>query len=589
MLDIGIWDLRFDTVDPHSLSLTLTLLLVFTAALGGGIVAKIFKLPFLLGYIIAGVAIGNIFRQGIDVPILSFISDAGITLLLFTLGVEFSFHRLKKIVPIVTWPVTVQILLVFVFFFVFLSFVGFPTIATLFIASAISLSSTAIIVKFLGERGELETIPGELTTGWLIVQDLWVIPFMLLLPILSLLSSMQSVSLGSIATSVTMSLLKIIVIVIAGLLLGKHGIPRLLDKIASLKSREIFLVATIGIVFLSAIAFYALGLSAPVGAFVAGLLIAETSQNHAIFAEVRPLRDIFVVIFFVTLGMTIPFSYVLTHIPLLIGLSLCVLVVKWIVVFGLVRMRGYHRKTAFLTGLFLIPMSEFGFILAKEGVSVRALSSEHYVFIISLTFFTLLLSTLITSNSQRLYYWFHAHIVKRLPKIFPILPEEHVITEDTPLRDHIVICGYGRVGKYIGRALEMAQIPYVVVDYNHSTVALLREKGVKVIYGDPADKDVLDFAEVDFAKVLVIAIPDRHTQELIISHAHTLSRKIKIICRTHFEEDQNYLKSLGVNTIVQPEFEAALSIVTRLLSEFGVSEEDINGKVSRLKIEHGLG
>lgn len=589
MLDIEIWDLRFENVDPHSLSLTLTLLLVFSAALGGGIVAKIFKLPFLLGYIIAGVLIGNVFRQGIDVPILSFISDAGITLLLFTIGVEFSFHRLKKIVPIVAWPVTVQILLVFVFFFVFLTFIGFPTLATLFIASAISLSSTAIIVKFLGERGELETIPGELATGWLVVQDFSIIPFMLLLPTLSLLSTMQSVSAVSIATSIAISVLKAVGIVLAVILLGKHGVPKLLDKIASFKSRELFLVATIGIVFLSAIVFYALGLSAAVGAFVAGLLIAETSQNHAIFAEVRPLRDIFVVIFFVTLGMTIPISYVVTHIPLLIFLSLCVLLVKWIVVFGLVRMRGYHRKTAFLTGLFLIPMSEFGFILAKEGVNIGALTSQHYVFIISLTFFTLLLSTVTTSNSHALYYWFHAHVVKRLPKIFPILPEEHVAVQEAPLRDHVVICGYGRVGKYIGRALEMAQIPYVVVDYNHSTVALLRQKGVKVIYGDPADKDVLDFAEVDFAKALVIAIPDRHTQELVISHAHTLSRKIKIICRTHFEEDQNYLKSLGVNTIVQPEFEAALSIVTRLLAEFGVSEEDVSGKISRLKIEHGLG
>ena len=135
----------------------------------------------------------------------------------------------------------------------------------------------------------------------------------------------------------------------------------------------------------------------------------------------------------------------------------------------------------------------------------------------------------------------------------------------------------------------MAEIPYVVVDYNHATIRELRERGVPVVFGDPGDKDVLDFAQVDLARAMVIAIPDRHTQEMIIGNAQTLNRRIKIICRTHHEEDQKWLKSLGVQLIVQPEFEAALSVIHKLLSELGVSPEDIAGKVSRLKIEHGLG
>ncbi len=161
--------------------------------------------------------------------------------------------------------------------------------------------------------------------------------------------------------------------------------------------------------------------------------------------------------------------------------------------------------------------------------------------------------------------------------------------EELPYRDHIVLCGYGRVGKYIGRALEMAEIPFVVVDYNNATIAALKIKGIPVVYGDPADKGVLDWAQVDYAKAIIIAIPDRHTQELVIAHAQTLNRRIKIICRTHHEEDQKYLKSLGVDAVIQPEFEAALSIVERLLPSFGVADADVAGKISRLKIEHGVG
>jgi len=153
----------------------------------------------------------------------------------------------------------------------------------------------------------------------------------------------------------------------------------------------------------------------------------------------------------------------------------------------------------------------------------------------------------------------------------------------------VVICGYGRVGKYIGRALAMAGIPFIVIDYNHTTVHTLREKGIRTVYGDPSDIEVLDYAQVDKARVVIIAIPDRHTQEMVVANALTLSKTVRIICRTHHEEDQARLKAMGVHMIVQPEFEASLAIVTKILAQFGIQEDEITGKISRLKIEHGLG
>lgn len=576
-------------MDPHSITTITTLLLVFGSAIVGGIIAKRFRLPALIGYIGSGVVFGNALTSGIDETLLTRIADAGVTLLLFTLGVEFSFYRLKNALGAVAWAAIAQILISLLVFVLFFLWLGFGFLPALYVAVAASLSSTAIVVKVLSERGELETVPGELTTAWLVVQDLAVVPLMIMLPALVSAQAAGAISLTSVLWTISISLLKSMLVLGVIWYLGRRGIPRLLNLVASFDSREIFLLSTIGIVFLAAVSSYAFGLSAAIGAFIAGLLISETSQNHAIFSEIRPLRDLFAVVFFVTLGMVLPLSDIAGSIGLLLLVSALVMVVKWFLVFGLTRYLGNHRKTAFIAAIALTQMSEFGFIIAREGVEHGALGRERYVFLVALTFVTMLAGTMSLSHVHNLYYWFYKTLGRFLPKLFTTKHELSPNREELAFRDHIVICGYGRVGKYIGRALEMAEVPYVVVDYNHATVQDLKKHGVSVIYGDPADKDVLDYAQVDLARAMVIAIPDRHTQEMIIGNAQTLNRRIRIICRTHHEEDQKWLKSLGVTSIVQPEFEAALSVINKLLTDLGVSAEDIAGKVSRLKIEHGLG
>jgi monovalent cation:H+ antiporter-2, CPA2 family len=576
-------------MDAHSISLITTLFLVFLSAVVGGIIAKSLKQPPLLGYIASGVVFGNLLASTIDHSFLQQIADTGVTLLLFTIGLEFSFHRLKKVLGAVTWPAVAQILItIFLSLIVFLG-LGFGFLPALYIAVAAGLSSTAIVVKVLSEKGELETVPGELATGWLVIQDLSVIPLMIVLPTLGMVQAAGTVTLMPLMSALGSSLFKSGVALLIIIYLGRKGIPKLLNLAAGINNREIFLLCTIGIVFLSAIITFALGLSAALGAFIAGLLISETSMNHAIFAEIRPLRDLFAVVFFVSLGMVLPFGEVVHILPLLLGVAAFIMLVKWFLVFGLTRYLGNHRKTAFLVALAIMQMSEFGFIIAREGVGSGVLNADIYMFLVALTFITMFIGTSLFSQGSTVYYWFYRTLGKLLPRIFSTKQEISPNVGELPITNHIVICGYGRVGKYIGRALDMAKIPYLVVDYNQSTVSQLRAKGISVVYGDPADKDVLDYAQVDYAKAVIIAIPDRHTQEMIISNAQTLNRHIRIICRTHHEEDQSYLKSLGVQTVVQPEFEAALSVINKLLPDFGISSDELAGKITRLKIEHGLG
>lgn len=571
-----------------SLPILLSLIIVIFSAFIGGLVAKKLRQPMILGYITSGIIVGNILAKYLNHDFIQMLADAGVTLLLFTLGVEFSFKRLKIIFKSVFWVSIIQVLICLGIYLVLICLYGIGFNTALFFAAAGTLSSTAVIVKILSERGELDTIPGEIATGWSVVQDLLVIPMMLVIPAIVNVTTKSDVNLAAATGVIVFSIIKSAIFLTIIFFLGRFAIPKILNAVANLGNRELFVIASVGIVFLASLSTFAIGLSAPLGAFIAGLLISDTSQNHAVFSEIRPLRDVFAVVFFTSLGLMLPLTQLTNSVGLILFLIAIIFIVKWLVVMFLARASGYHRKTAFLISLYFLPMSEFGFILAQVGLAIGALNPQSYTILVAVTFISILLSAPLISQSHQIYYYLNSKFGKKIPKIFDYKLESRNI-EGYPIKDHVVICGYGRVGKYIGRAFEMARIPFLVVDYNQSSIKKLKDKGIIAIYGDPADIDVLDYAQVDLAKSVIIAIPDRHTQELVIANSLTLNKKIKIFCRTHFEEDQPILKSLGVQTIIQPEFEAALSIINRILGDFGISPEDISGKISRLKIEHGLG
>ncbi len=561
--------------------------MVFIAAIIGGMVAAKFRMPSVIGYIAAGVVLGNLAVRYMDVHFIETIGEVGVTLLLFTLGLEFSFHRLRKVLPPLIAPALLQVVVTTLVILPSLLLIGLPYYLSVLIAIAGALSSTAVVIRVLTERGELESVPGEVMTGWLVVQDLMVIPIMVFLPTVVSLAG-QSLSVSAILGLVLRDIGISVAVIGVAILLGRIIVPRVLSWIAALNSREVLLTTVVGLVFALAVGFSSFGLSAALGAFIAGLIIAETSEHHEVFSEIRPLRDVFAIIFFVSLGLSLPIGDVIASLPVVGVVLLLLMFVKVPFTYGICRFLGYHQKTAFLVGVGLFQMSEFGFILGKLGLNLGIIDMHMYANIVAVTFASIIVGAPFLSGGHRLYYRFKHAIFRFLPKVFrdnqTALP-----SDELPYQGHVVVCGYGRVGKYVGRALSMAGIQYLVVDYNHATVRELSKKGIPALFGDPADRDVLDKAQVDKAKAVVIAIPDRHTQELIIGNSLTLNRGAAIYCRSHHEEDQKDLKTLGVTAIIQPEFEAALSIVHKVLSSYGSDQSDIAGKISRLKIEHGLG
>ncbi|MFH0863926.1 MAG: cation:proton antiporter [Candidatus Gottesmanbacteria bacterium] len=569
-------------------SFTRDLILVLGTAFLGGFIAKKLRQPLLTGYILGGVIVGAIVSRFFQ-PSENLVSlaEIGVVFLMFTLGLEFSWSKFKHISRNIVLATISQILFIIIFCCLIFPRFGFDFYTSLFLGCCLSLSSTAVVVKILSDRGELETLSGEISLGWLLLQDLAVLPMIIILPVLS--TDFISTKILLSLTTFIQAVVKAIILLVIIFFLGKRLVPIVTDKILKTHSRELLLLWVVAFCLIMSFTMASLGFSFAMGAFLAGFLISEVGISASVFAEMRPLRDIFAVIFFVTLGFLVNPLFLLNHSITIILISLLIILLKFFIVFVLILYLGYHTKTAFLTGFSITSVGEFAFVLAQMGLSKGIISTDVNLIIISVTLFTLVVSPWMISIAPIAYRKLKSASLnwQTLAKFFNKF-DKQPIKEELPFENHVVICGFGRVGKYIGRALEMAKINFVVVDYNHQIIKQLQDKGLNVVYGDPAEIDVLDYAQVDKARAIIIAIPDRQTQEMVITNAQSLRPGIKIICRSHHEEDHAKLKALQVDTIIQPEFEAALSIVNKILHEYGLYSEEIDGKIKRLKIEHGM-
>ncbi len=569
-----------------NLSLIWTIAIVSGLAFLGGFLAKKLKQSTIIGYLLAGILLGSWLISRLQATqILVGLAEIGIAFLMFTIGLELSFKRLYRVRDVVLWGAILEILGVIVLGVLFLQVFGFDFYSSLFMAAAFSLSSTAVVVKILSEKGELDTLHGEIMLGWLLIQDLAVLPMVIILPAVA---GVGDGGWGELIFSVAKAAVFLVVVI----LLGRKILPFVIGKVADLKSRELLLLAVVAVCLFLALISASLGLSIALGAFLAGIIISETSERHAVFSQIRPLRDIFSILFFVSLGMFLTPKFLMVNLLQILGLSLGVMVFKFLIILILIFYLGYHAKTAILVSLGLVQVGEFAFVLASLGMSQGLIDSQIYSLILSVAVLSLLATPGLILFAPKLYLSLRKISQKRFPKIYNRLFtrydsfKPHAAGLD--LENHVIICGHGRVGSWIARALRMIGVPFVVIDYDHQVINQLKEKDIPVLYGDPADIDVLDYAQVEKAKVVVIAIPDRATQEMVVANCQTLNPKVKIITRIHYEGDQSRLKSLGVTSIIQPEFEAALSIIHRALQFFGVAQEEVANKIKRIKIEHGV-
>ena len=566
-----------------------SLVFILLAAFTGGFIARSLKLPTLVGYLVSGMIIGSFASKLEIASVTKNIAEIGVVLLLFTIGLEFSMAKLKEFGEVIIFGSLIQILLTIGISMLLFPLLGFNFYEALFLGATFSLSSTAVSLKILSDKGELETVHGEISSGWLFMHDLYTLPLLIILLTVGMLVKGEESGFSSLfllAKSLLFAFVSFTVIIY----LGKRIVPYFIEKIADCRSRELVLIAAVFFCFSVSYLFEFFGLSYALGAFVSGMILSSSSSHHGIFAEVRPLRDLFGTIFFVSLGFVISPVFLFTILPKIIILVIIIISVKFIVSFLLIILMGFHSKVATLVSLSLISIGEFAFILGILGVSLQIISPEIQMIILSSSFVTLTLSVPIISYSDKFYYQINYFIKKRIPILASWFSSFDKIpcASEFILHDHVVVLGHGRIGRYICDVLVSTQIPYVVVDYNHKLVKHLRERGVCVIYGDPAEIDVLEFAHMRTAKAVILAYADRHTQETVVTNILTLNSEIKIICRAHFDEDQQKLKSLGADTVVQPEFEAAISMAEKLLNLLYKDSSKIEEKLRKLRNYQGL-
>jgi CPA2 family monovalent cation:H+ antiporter-2 len=453
---------------------------------------------------------------------------------------------------------------------------------------AFSLSSTAVAIKTLSDRGELETLNGEMVAGWVFMQDLFTVPLFLILPVIGgLMTGGPAISIASVFMLIRTLFFACILFWII-LLSGRRIIPMLMEKIAELKNRELVTIAAVSICFLFSLLFQFLGFSFAVGAFVAGIMMASSSAKWGIFSEIRPLRDLFSVVFFVSLGFLLDPAFLFQHVILIMAIVIIMIILKSLISALLIVVLGYHAKTAIVVSLSLLTISEFAFILALTLLDAQLITPYAYNVILSVTLLSLLIGVFPSFAGSRAYYAIKTFMMKFFPFSKRFFEQKDIKGEiQKTAQNHIIVLGYGRVGKYICRALTFVGAQFLVVDFDHRTVRRIRQEGIQAIYGDPADPNILISAGIQDAKAIILAYPDRMMQEEVVMNIFNLNKRIQVLCRTHFEEDQKKLRALGVHTIVQPEFEAAITLTEKILKLCNIAPDEIEGKITRLKIEHG--
>jgi monovalent cation:H+ antiporter-2, CPA2 family len=564
--------------------LEFTLILVIGAV--GGLVAKNFKQPAVIGYITAGFLATFIFPEGFkEKEPLDAIAQIGVALLLFTLGIELNLRRFSKVVKIAVLGALLQIVLSVMIYSSVLVRLGFSEPASLLVALGFSLSSTAVVIKILNDKKLLNTLPGEIMTAWLLIQDLSVIPILIIVPFLG-----EGIGVHLLSV-VAMPLVTVVYLLAVAFWFGRWLTPYLLKKVAQLNSPELLLVSTLSLCLAVAGLTQFLGLSYALGAFIAGIMISESTEHYAVFSQIRPLRDLFSIVFFVTLPLLVAPSDIIPLLPQALLVSLIVIIVKFCIVLLITFYFGYHSKVSFLVGIGLIQVGEFAFVLVREGLRLGLVQEDMYAFVLTVTIVTILATPVLFGSGVRWYEQVRSLFKKRMPRLYTLFfnrGEHGLLREELPYKDHVVLVGYGRMGKYIGRALLSAGIPFIVIELNRAIVEKLQAEKIPAVFGDPTDPDILDFAQVDHAKVLVVTIPDVGSQLSVILHAHKLRSSITIVSRAQLDSDQKVLKGVGADVVIHPEFTASVAAAQKVLGVFNTGKKDIEKNVARLKIEHGM-
>lgn len=554
-----------------------------------GLIAARLNLPLILGYLLAGIVAGP-FTPGFvaDVGLAQQLSEIGVTLLMFGVGLHFSVKDLLAVRKIAVPGAVVQIATATALGAIMAHFWGWQWGAGLVFGLCLSVASTVVLIRAMTERGLIESINGRIAVGWLIVEDLATVVALVVLPAVSVSLggiAPEGVAEGNIGMTLLTTLGKVGAFVVVMLVAGKHLIPRLLGRVARTGSRELFtigvLATALGIAFGSAALF---NVSPAIGAFFAGVIISESDLSYQAGAEMLPLQEAFTVLFFVAVGMLFD-PGVLTEHPWHILLTLGIVMVgKSVAALAIVLWYRYPFATALTIAASLAQIGEFSFILIGLGMSLKLVPAEALSIILAVAILSISFNPLIFRTIDPIDKFVKKH--RWLLKLLEArLRKDDLETGATSprLRDHIVMVGFGRVGTTIARSLKSQKIPFVVVDQDRTIIDELRKQGIPAIFGDATRPGIMSHAGLKSARLLIVATPAKSQVREIVNFAHKMNPRIISCVRTHSFADAVAFEAMGIERVVLGELELGLQMADFALSTYNDSHEEVEKTIAEIR------
>lgn len=561
---------------PQELSLFWDIVIIFAVAFAGSLAARLLRLPVIVGYLAAGMIIGP---HGLEIignqETVESLAEFGVILLLFAVGVEVSFRDVVKLRNIAVFGTLLQIACMGAIGYGVGYLLDLDTAGALTLALALSLSSTMVVLKTLNDRGDLLTLHGRILTGMLLVQDLAFVPMIAVLPALSGEG-------GGVLTELAIGLLKAAAVLGGMALLGGRVLTWLLYRVTILGSREVFVLSLVAISFSTAALTDVAGLSAALGAFVAGVLLSESDFGHRALAEITPLRDTFAAMFFVSLGMLTDPGHIMQDPVPVVAIVVAVLVGKFVVTAVIGRAFGYLPHTAMLVGFGMVQIGEFSFLLAATALDLDIVGDELFSLVVVAAVITMALTPGILSGGAAALASLSARYRALRPYRFGRPEFEERIHH---MRGHAVVCGLGRVGTLVAEILHEHHVPFIAIDLDPNILRQWRQRGLTVLHGDSHNERVLEAASVRYARLLVVCVTDPVATWLTAHNALAMNPELDAVVLVRQQEEGERLRRLGVAEVVWPELEGALEALRHSLYRYRAGEAEVEALVDSLRAE----
>ncbi len=556
------------------------IIILIIAAFIGGFIARSIKLPPVVGYIISGIIFGMVGKAFVpSYDNLFALSQMGISLLLFTLGFEISLKTFRRLNRKIFYIGLLQIVLTSLFVLPVLLLFNFGFQISVLFALLFSFSSTAVVLKILEEKGMVTNFPGNNVFVVLLIQDLFIVPIIFLMPLVFSSQFEFPASLVNFVISAAKPLIAFALIYIFGRVL----FSKIFTILFRYPQQELTILATLFTAVLSIGVLTYAGLPEAIAAFFAGVLISEEGKNLAPLSAIKPLRDILLVLFFVMVGMMIDGNSLISNLPVIVVTTTLILLIKFFVTFFILRAFKFIPSANIFISSYIANIGEFALVIAQIALVANFINVRDYESLLGIFIMSLIMIPVVTKSTRYIHERY-----KNTAMVKKFMGDSHFFMRSAydKVENHVIILGHGRVGQEVRNLLDMSETPYVVVDFDRRAIDSLLKNMKNALYGDPTDSDVLKGAGIKRARILVVALPDGFTQKLIVKKALDINPKLVILCRSHVDEDKYELVNLGVNTIVIPEFEAGLRIGKKVLELLGFSDKNTVELLRKLRKFH---